>query len=136
MTEEPVPQIYEETLTVRREDLDELDHVNNVRYVQWMEDIAKSHWEKKAPIEVKEKYLWMVVRHEIDYKGQAFLGDELLVQTYVGKHTNVTSQRHVVIRNKTTNKVLINALSTWCLLDAQSRRPAKIEVEMFRDFYV
>lgn len=135
MTEELEPKIYEETIIVREDDLDDLDHVNNVRYVQWMEDIAKSHWEKKAPREVQDKYLWMVVRHEIDYKGQAFLGDELLVQTFVGEHTHVTSQRHVVIRNKATNKILIKALSTWCLLDSTTRKPAKIDVGMFRDFY-
>ncbi len=135
MTENLVPKIYEEILIVKEEDLDELDHVNNVRYVQWMEDIAKSHWEKKAPREVQDKYLWMVVRHEIDYKGQAFSGDELLVQTYVGEHTHVTSQRYVVIRNKETNKILIKALSTWCLLDSKTRKPARIDVGMFRDFY-
>jgi len=129
------PEIFEETITVRQEDLDELDHVNNVRYVQWMEDIAKSHWEKTAPSKVQEKYLWMVVRHEIDYKGQAFAGDDLLLQTFVGEHTHVTSQRHVIIRNKETNKILIQAKSTWCLLDAENRRPARIDVEMFRNFY-
>ena len=63
MTEDLVPKIYEETLVVTKEDLDDLDHVNNVRYVQWMEDIAKSHWEKTAPRDVQDKYLWMVVRH-------------------------------------------------------------------------
>lgn len=135
MTEDLVPEIYEEILIVKNKDLDELDHVNNVRYVQWMEDIAKSHWENRAPREVQEKYLWMVVRHEIDYKGQAFSGDELLVQTFVGDHTHVTTQRHVVIRNKENNKILIQAKSTWCLLDATNRRPARIDVEMFRDFY-
>lgn len=136
MTEDLTPEIFEETLIVTQKDIDELDHVNNVRYVQWMEDIAKSHWEKTAPAEVQKKYLWLVVRHEIDYKGQAFTGDELLLQTYVGDHTNVTSQRHVVIRHKESNKVLIQAKSTWCLLDAETRKPARIEVEMFRNFYI
>ena len=135
MTEDLVPRIYEETIVVKEEDLDELDHVNNVRYVQWMEDIAKSHWEKTAPRDVQNKYLWMVLRHEIDYKGQAFSGDELLVQTFVGEHTNVTSQRHVVIRKKDSNKILLKALSSWCLLDAKTREPARIDVGMFRDFY-
>ncbi|HSI70205.1 MAG TPA: acyl-ACP thioesterase domain-containing protein, partial [Gillisia sp.] len=60
---------------------------------------------------------------------------EILLQTYVGDHTHVTSQRHVIIQNKTTNKILIQALSTWCLLDAKTKRPAKITEGMFRDFY-
>lgn len=129
------PQIFEYTIKVSPEDLDELEHVNNVRYVQWMEDIAKRHWNERAPEEIKQKYIWMVVRHEIDYKGQAFIGDELLLQTYVGDHTHVTTQRHVIIRNKITDKILIQALSTWCLLDANTKRPAKITELMFRNFY-
>lgn len=131
----PTPQLFEYTIKVSSNDLDELEHVNNVRYVQWMEDIAKLHWNEVAPEDIKQKYIWMVVRHEIDYKGQAFKGDELLLQTYVGEHTHVTSQRHVVIRNKKTEKILIQALSTWCLLDAETKRPAKITEGMFREFY-
>jgi acyl-CoA thioester hydrolase len=131
----PTPQIFEYTIKVSSNDLDELEHVNNVRYVQWMEDIAKRHWNEVAPEDIKQKYIWMVVRHEIDYKGQAFKGDELLLQTYVGEHTHVTSQRHVVIRNKKTEKILIQALSTWCLLDAETKRPAKITEGMFKEFY-
>lgn len=129
------PEVFEKCIKVTNEDLDELNHVNNVIYVQWMEDIAKIHWKEKAPQEIQENYFWVVVRHEIDYKGQAFLGDELLLQTYVGEHTHVTSQRHVVIRNKETGKILIQAKSTWCLMDAETKRPVKISDEMFRDFY-
>ncbi|MEP6262920.1 MAG: acyl-ACP thioesterase domain-containing protein [Gillisia sp.] len=129
------PEIFEQSLTVHKSDLDELEHVNNVRYVQWMEDIAKAHWEERAAEEYRDKFLWIVVRHEIDYKGQAFLGDELLLQTFVGDHTHVTSQRFVNIRNKATNKILTSAKSTWCLIDRETKKPAKISEEMFRDFY-
>ncbi len=130
------PEIFEQSLTVKKTDLDELEHVNNVRYVQWMEDIAKAHWEERAVKEYQDKYLWMVLRHEIDYKGQAFLGDDLLLQTFVGEHTHVTSQRFVNIRNKANNKILIAAKSTWCLIDRETKKPAKISEEMFRDFYL
>lgn len=129
------PAVFEKCIKVTKDDLDELEHVNNVRYVQWMEDIAKIHWQEKAPQEIQENYFWIVVRHEIDYKGQAFLGDEILLQTYVGEHTHVTSQRHVVIRNKATEKILIQAKSTWCLMNAETKRPVKITEEMFRNFY-
>lgn len=129
------PEIFEQTIKVTKADLDDLQHVNNVRYVQWMEDIAKAHWEERAAREYQDKYLWIVVRHEIDYKGQAFLEDELLLQTFVGEHTHVTSQRFVNILNKTTNKTLVSAKSTWCLIDQKTKKPAKISEEMFRDFY-
>ena len=36
--------VFEVTHTVISDDLDDLLHVNNVRYVQWVQDIAKAHW--------------------------------------------------------------------------------------------
>jgi acyl-CoA thioester hydrolase len=129
------PEIFESTLTVGKEDLDENQHVNNVRYVQWIQDVAKAHWNKRADEEFQEDYFWVVVRHEIDYKRQAFLDDELLIQTFVGEHTHVTSIRHVNILNKKTNKLLIQAKSTWCLMDSKTKKPVKISEEMLRVFY-
>ena len=128
------PEIFEKTVTVSRDDLDELEHVNNVRYVQWIQDIAKEHWETRAPEEIKKEYFWVVIRHEIDYKQQAFLNEELLLQTFVGEQTHVTSTRHVVIKNKETDQTLIKAKSTWCLMGFESKKPVKITEEMLRVF--
>ena len=129
------PEIFEKTITVIASDLDELNHVNNVQYVQWIQDIAKEHWEKRASEEILDAYFWVVIRHEIDYKQQAFLDDELIIQTFVGELTHVTSQRLVNIVNKKTNKVLVKAKSTWCLMDYKNKKPVKISQEMLRVFY-
>jgi len=53
-------QTYEKTIQVSKEDLDELNHVNNVRYVQWIQDIAKEHWQFKAPAIMKKGIIWYV----------------------------------------------------------------------------
>ena len=129
------PEIFEKTITVNASDLDELKHVNNVQYVQWIQDIAKEHWESRASEEILNTYFWVVIRHEIDYKQQAFLGEELIVQTFVGDHTHVTSQRLVNIINKETGKALVRAKSTWCLMDYKTKKPVKISQEMVRVFY-
>ena len=129
------PEIYEMEIRVTKDDLGELQHVNNVRYVQWIQDIAKAHWENRAGKESQEQYFWVVVRHEIDYKQQAFLNDELLLQTFIGEHTQVTSVRHVNILNKVTGKILIQAKSNWCLMDQKTKKPVKISAEMLRVFY-
>lgn len=129
------PEIYELNITVKSSDLDDLKHVNNVQYVQWIQDIAKEHWKNKASKEILDTYFWVVIRHEIDYKQQAFLGDELLIQTFVGEQTHVTSVRFVNILNKETKKVLVKAKSTWCLMDYKTKRPVKISEEMLRVFY-
>ena len=37
-------QIFETSRIVKTNDLDELNHVNNIRYVEWVQNIAKAHW--------------------------------------------------------------------------------------------
>lgn len=128
------PEVFEQERSVSKEDLDQNQHVNNVRYVQWIQDIAKAHWEERAGNELMEKYFWVVIRHEIDYKNQAFLGDDLLLETFIGKHTHVTSVRHVNIINKNNNDTIVKAKSTWCLMDSETKKPVKITEEMLRIF--
>lgn len=124
------PEIYEKKITVEEKNLDKQKHVNNVQYVQWVQDVAEEHWEVRASEEQKAKVIWVVVRHEIDYKKEAFLEDNISLQTYVGETTHVTSVRHVIIKNADTDKLLAEAKTTWCLLDAQTKRPVKISDEL------
>ncbi len=131
----PTPEIFEQSFKVKSSDLDEQKHVNNVQYVQWIQDIAKAHWESKANNETLKNYFWVVIRHEIDYKQQAFLDQEILLRTFVGEHTHVTSVRNVHILNKETNKILVKAKSTWCLMDTKTKKPVKISEELVRVFY-
>lgn len=128
-------EIYTHKRTVTEDDLDELQHVNNVRYVQWIQDIAKEHWDVRATDQLKEKFFWVVIRHEIDYKQQAFLDDELLIETYVGDTTFVTSDRYVNIKKASTGDILVAAKSTWCLLDTSTKRPTRINDELRTVFH-
>lgn len=124
------PEIYEKRLVVEEKHLDKQKHVNNVQYVQWVQDVAEEHWEARASEEQRSRVIWVVVKHEISYKKEAFLGDNISLQTYVGEVTHVTSVRHVIIKNADTDKVLAEAKTTWCLLDADSKKPVKISEEL------
>ncbi|WP_300434459.1 acyl-ACP thioesterase domain-containing protein [Christiangramia sp.] len=128
------PEIYEKNLVVEDKHLDKQEHVNNVQYVQWIQDVAEEHWEVRASEEQKSEVVWVVVKHEISYKKEAFLGDNISLQTYVGETTHVTSVRHVIIKNADTEKVLAEAKTTWCLLDAETKKPVKISEELKRVF--
>ena len=55
---------FEKLIKVTKEDLDELQHVNNVRYVQWVQDAAEAHWMSKASAQILEHYFWVMVRIE------------------------------------------------------------------------
>ena len=127
---EKTPEIFELQLEVKKQHLDEQKHVNNVQYVQWVQDVAKAHWEARASKEVQEQYFWVVVEHFIKYRQQAYLKDKLLLQTYVGESSHVKSVRHVVIKNAETEKVLVEAKTTWALIDQKNQRPAKISQEL------
>jgi len=127
-------QTYEKTIQVSKEDLDELNHVNNVRYVQWIQDIAKEHWQFKAPAIMKKGIIWVVLKHIIDYKSAAVLNDIIKIKTHISKSEGVTSVRVVEMFNTTTNKVLIQSETKWCLLNAVSLKPTRIPEEIKKFF--
>ena len=128
-------EIYSHHRTVEEDDLDELQHVNNVRYVQWIQDIAKEHWEVRATPELKDDFFWVVIRHEIDYKKQALLNDDLIIETYVGDTTFVTSERFVNIKKASNGEVLVAAKSVWCLLDTGTKKPTRITPALTKVFH-
>lgn len=123
-------QIFEKIITVVKSDLDQLNHVNNVRYVQWVQDIAEAHWTQNANINITNKYYWVLVKHTIDYKGQALLDDVLKLKTYVLKSEGVTSVRIVEIYNTSTDKLIVKSETKWCFMDMTTHRPIRITEEV------
>ncbi|HMB64539.1 MAG TPA: thioesterase family protein [Eudoraea sp.] len=121
---------YEKRIEVREEDLDELQHVNNVRYVQWIQDISKEHWEKNVSPEVFKQAIWVVQNHNITYKGNAQLGDMISLKTYIAETRGATSHRVVEMRNEKTGELLVKSTTTWCLLHPGTFRPMRISREI------
>lgn len=112
-------------ILVTKNHLDHLNHVNNIAYLAWVQDASHNHWQLLATKEIKEQVTWMVVRHEIDYKLQAFLNDEITVITWVGESKGVRSIRHVNFYKN--DKLLASCKTTWCLLNATTMKPKLID---------
>ncbi len=121
---------YSYTFKVQPGDIDQLNHVNNVVYVQWIQDAAVNHWKSVAPDEIQKSFVWVIVRHEIDYRHPAKLNDELLIKTWVLKAQGVSSVRQVQIFRKEDMKLLVESKTTWCMVDVKSQRPARITPEV------
>lgn len=119
---------YQSTFKVEKNAIDGLNHVNNVVYLQWVNDISEKHWNLLAGKEIREKYFWVVLRHELDYMNQAFLNDEITVSTWVGESSGVKSIRHVEVYKGET--ILLKARSTWCLLEMKTLRPTRIKEDI------
>lgn len=119
-------QTFEKIITVSEEDLDQLNHVNNVRYVQWVQDIAEAHWLQNVTKDILDNYFWVLISHQIEYKSEATLGDQLKIKTFVSKSEGVTSIRHVEISNLNTNKIATISETKWCFMDIKTKRPVRI----------
>ena len=115
---------FEIQITVTDQDIDELNHVNNVVCLQWVQDIANQHWGKLKEGHDTSDYVWVVLRHELDYSGQAILGDVIAVKTWVGETAGIKSVRHVEFYKD--NKLLVKAKTFWCLVDSKTLRPKRI----------
>ncbi|WP_026753159.1 thioesterase family protein [Sediminibacter sp. Hel_I_10] len=119
-------QSYEKHIVVKQDDIDQRSHVNNVRYVEWVQDIAQEHWESKTDASILDSYYWIMLSHHIQYKAEAILGDVLRVKTFVTKAEGVRSTRQVEVYNKNTNKLLTTSETIWCLMSHKTNKPARI----------
>ncbi|MFC4722095.1 acyl-CoA thioesterase [Geojedonia litorea] len=123
-------QVLETSVKVDSKHLDALKHVNNVQYVQWVQDVAEQHWNSKATPEILNTYFWVMLSHHIQYKGQAVLDDVLTLKTFVTKSEGVTSTRMVEIYNKASGKLLTTSETNWCLMSRTTLKPARIPQEI------
>ncbi|RKF03841.1 acyl-CoA thioester hydrolase [Tenacibaculum lutimaris] len=120
--------IFEQKHIVTANEIDEYNHVNNVVYVQWMQNISDAHWKELSKKATNIDYVWFVIRHEVDYKNQAVLGDEVTLRTWVGKTEGIKSIRHFEIYRDET--LLVKSQTTFCLLDAVTKKPKRITKEV------
>lgn len=115
-------------------DIDFLQHANNVVYVRWIQEVAEAHWKTFATKEMMERYLWVVLRHEIDYHAPALQNELLTGTTWVDVPQGAKVYRYVKLFNETTGKVAAMAKTTWCLLDAKTMKPRRIEQDLIKLF--
>ncbi len=113
-------------MEVRPEDIDLMGHVNNTVYLRWVQDAAVAHWNTLAPSEERETILWVVRRHEIDYKRAAFSGDTLKAETWIGNATKFAFDRHTAIINVSSGRILALARTVWCPIDRKTGRPTDV----------
>jgi acyl-CoA thioester hydrolase len=117
---------FQSEITVPESAIDNLKHVNNVVYLQWVQDVAEQHWNESTDSALREKLAWVVVNHFIEYKAPAFEKDLLILKTWVENYSGVTSERHTEILRKADNKLLAKAKTLWCLLDKITGKPLRI----------
>ena len=126
---------HQYNLQVNKEHLDELDHVNNVQYLHWVQEISGAHW--KSLIEKDSCFygIWVVRSHKIDYKRPAKLYDWLTLKTHVASTEGFLSQRIVKIYLKDTTTLVAQCTTQWCYLNAVTLELETIPENIFQLFY-
>jgi acyl-CoA thioester hydrolase len=132
----PEPSPFELAIEVESTDIDELGHVNNVAYLRWVQNVAVAHWRALAPVEDQARFLWVVLRHEIDYKHPAYLGDGIVARTWVGAASRLRFERHTELLRASDRGLLARARTLWCPINAATGRPAIVGSELRARFSV
>ena len=122
------------TRTAQESDIDELGHVNNAVYLVWAQDIAVAHWRTIASDALVSKYVWIALRHEIDYRDEIKVGETAEIRTWLGAASGPRYERHIDIRKPGAPRFAAKVLTTWCLIDAESRKPKRVGPEILEPF--
>ena len=123
------------SITAEDGDIDELGHVNNAVWVQWIQAIATAHWEAVAPPAHKLAYVWVVTRHEIDYRGSVVAGETVMGETWVeGGPKGARFDRHVRFVGD-DGRVKLEAVTTWALLDRGTGRLMRVREDVAAPFF-
>lgn len=122
------------TFAARPGHIDVMGHVNNAVWVQWVQDIATAHWDAAAQPGHAQAYVWVVTRHEIDYRGNVAEGEQVVGETWIeGEPRGATSMRRVDFRNA-AGKVIVSAATTWAMLDRETGRPVRVRPDVLAPF--
>lgn len=127
-------QKFQQEITVPPSAIDHMGHVNNVQYLQWVQDIAAAHWQTESTEAWREKYAWVALEHHINYHNPAFEGEQLLLETWIERFEGVKSIRKTKISRPQDSKTMATATTHWCLLSMPSGKPLRIPQEIIKEY--
>lgn len=125
---------FTRTFLAEPQHIDELGHVNNSVWVKWIQDLATAHWEAVADSSHRDQFFWVVIRHEIDYRGNIAEGEFAVGTTWIPHQPSGAKSVRYVEFNDTAGKRLVSAQTTWAMLERESRRLARVRPEVITPF--
>jgi acyl-CoA thioester hydrolase len=126
--------IFELTLAAGPEHIDELGHVNNAVWVQWIQQVAVAHWDAVASQAQRDAYYWVVVRHEIDYLRPAHEGDRIAARTWVADAPQGARFDRFVEFTGPDGKICVRSKTQWAIIDKVLGRPIRVPAEVVAPF--
>jgi len=132
-------EVYEYRHTVGDDEIDGLDHANNVSYVVWMQSAAMAHstalgWPGQRYQTLGQG--WVVRSHKIEYHLPALAGDQIVVRTWVATMKKATSLRRYKILRLADEALLASAETKWAFIDYATGQPTRIPREVAEAYRV
>src|SRR5512140_2591804 len=136
MPEPSSEAIFHYRMTIAEEAIDGNGHVNNVMYVQWMQEAAIRHFDFLGGTRLMSEAhaTWVVRSHMIEYFQPAFAGEEIEVRTWIANLRRVRSLRRYEFVRKTDGTVLVTGETEWVFVDAESGKPTGMPESITRLF--
>jgi thioesterase-3 len=119
-------------IRVRGYHLDVFGHVNNARYLEFLEEARWSIFDEKLDLEdlARDGYAFTVVNININYRRPAFLHDILTVETHVKHMGNRSAILHQKVVNKKSGDSVADADVTFVMLDVRKQKAALLEGDL------
>ena len=127
----PLP--HDHPVGIDPSDIDFMGHVNNASYLKWVQDAVLGHWRAIAPADAVATHLWVALKHEITYRKPTFLGDDVIATVLLEKVQGARAFYETIIRRG--EEVLAEVKSSWCCLDAETLRPARLATTVIARFF-
>ncbi len=127
----PHPRAFLAPIVIAPHELSQtVAHANNIAMAAWVDRLAELHADANGASrasQVAAGRVWFVARHEIDYLGEAFFGDDLIGATWIASMGRTTLMRECAVfrREGATGQFrqLLASTSRWAYVDLASRKP-------------
>ena len=121
--------IFDLKITVQAEHIDTFNHVNNVVYVSWMQDVATAHIEAlglglKEYIELK--HAMVAVEHHVQYRKAALEGEEIILRTWLNDINALYSFRQYVFYRPKDKAIIFTGNTQWACIEIATGRPKRM----------
>ena len=128
MSEPTGDGIFRYQIRIPQDATDGNKHVNNVAYVQWMQEAAIRHFEALGgtPLMEAAGATWVVRSHKVEYLTPAFVGEEIEVRTWIANARRVRSLRKYEFVRPADGKLIVSGETEWVFVDARDGRPMAI----------
>jgi acyl-CoA thioester hydrolase len=113
-------RIFRHEFEVPESALDRNGHVNNVQYVQWMQDVAVMHADAAGCSAATDAAgaTWVARSHWVEYLRPAFAGDRISAVTWVSSFRKVRSLRKYRFLRIDDGALLAEGETDWVFVDA------------------